>query len=138
MTLIELLVVFAIIGLLSTVAILALGSARQKARDSARLSDLGLIRTGLERYFGDNNMYPIASNAILGSGNFSCLNNSGWQTAGCANPYAVHIPRDPGTASYLYTAVSPGTSYLITATLEGSVGGLIAGTIHVTPAGISK
>lgn len=47
-TLIELLVVIAIIALLSTIAIVSLGNARQKARDTKRIADIKQIQTALE------------------------------------------------------------------------------------------
>ncbi len=51
---IELLVVIAIIGVLATLLLLQLGSARAKARDAKRISDTTQIRTALEQYFDDN------------------------------------------------------------------------------------
>jgi len=57
-TLIELLVVIAIIGILSSVVLASLNSARQKARDAKRLSNLTQIRTALEMYYNDNGQYP--------------------------------------------------------------------------------
>lgn len=58
-TLIELLVVIAIIGILSSVVLASLNSARAKARDARRLSDLHQIRNALELYASDNNgAYP--------------------------------------------------------------------------------
>ncbi|MDO8604725.1 MAG: type II secretion system protein [bacterium] len=57
-TLIELLVVIAIIGILSSVVLASLNSARQKGRDAKRLSDLTQISTALEMYYHDNNAYP--------------------------------------------------------------------------------
>lgn len=48
---IELLVVIAIIGILSSVVLASLNSAREKARDSRRKSDLGQIRTALTLYY---------------------------------------------------------------------------------------
>ena len=65
-TLVELLVVIAIIALLSTLSVVALNSARAKARDARRQSDIKQIRTALDMYFDSNLTYP-ANCAGLGS-----------------------------------------------------------------------
>jgi len=57
-TLIELLVVIAIIGLLSSVVLASLNTARQKSRDARRKSDLVQMRTALEFYFDKYDAYP--------------------------------------------------------------------------------
>ncbi|MCK4539943.1 type II secretion system protein [Candidatus Parcubacteria bacterium] len=58
-TLIELLVVIAIIGILSTMATVAVGNAREKARDAVRQSDMNSIATAIQMYYTENNTYPI-------------------------------------------------------------------------------
>jgi prepilin-type N-terminal cleavage/methylation domain-containing protein len=60
-TLIELLVVIAIIALLASIVLIALGSARSKARDSTRIADLNQIATALQLYYADNGLYPVAA-----------------------------------------------------------------------------
>jgi len=47
-TLVELLVVVAIIGLLSTLAVISLNGVRERARDTKRLSDIDAISKALE------------------------------------------------------------------------------------------
>lgn len=56
-TLIELLVVIAIISLLSSIVLASLNSARSKARDARRLSDIKTIQTALEMYYDKYGSY---------------------------------------------------------------------------------
>lgn len=60
-TLIELLVVVAIIGLLSTLSVLALNTARARSRDARRISDIKQIQTALEMYYNAAGGYPDPS-----------------------------------------------------------------------------
>lgn len=133
-TLIELLIVVAIIGLLSTLAVVALGSARVKARDSKRLADLKQLQTAFELYYTDQNAYPTGAGISLGDTDHACLNSSGFAQAGCTNAYMGVVPKDPQGGYYTYTMAS--STYTVNGTLEGEVNGLV-GAIKLTPAGIS-
>ena len=64
-TLIELLVVIAIIGILSSVVLASLNTARSKGNDAAIQSDLSTIQTEAEIYYGGtgNNSYAADGNA---------------------------------------------------------------------------
>ncbi len=58
-TLIELLVVIAIIGLLASIALVALSQARIKSRITKRKADVRQFRAALEFYYADNqSTYP--------------------------------------------------------------------------------
>ncbi len=63
-TLIELMVVIAIIALLTSIALIAFMSARQKARDVKRLADMTQMNTGLELYFATYRGYPSGPSGI--------------------------------------------------------------------------
>lgn len=135
-TLIELLIVIAIIGLLSTLAVVALGSARVKARDSKRLADLKQIQTALELYYSENSSYPPGTSASLGTENFTCLNSAGFAAKGCTDAYMPMVPTDP-TQGVFYTYTAASSTYTINATLEGVVNDM-SGEIKLSPAGIEK
>jgi prepilin-type N-terminal cleavage/methylation domain-containing protein len=65
-TLIELLVVIAIIGLLSTIIATPIQSARKKARDAKKISEIKAIETALEQYAESNGgYYPTALSALV-------------------------------------------------------------------------
>ena len=71
-TLIELLVVVAIISLLSSVVMASLNSARAKARDARRLSDMHQMQIALEFYYNSFGRYPDSDSAGCG----------GWDSSG--------------------------------------------------------
>lgn len=65
-TLIELLVVIAIIGILSSVVLASLNTAKNKANDAARMADVKSLKTAIEMYANDNNGYPTSNGSSNG------------------------------------------------------------------------
>ncbi|NCU43236.1 prepilin-type N-terminal cleavage/methylation domain-containing protein [Candidatus Falkowbacteria bacterium] len=138
-TLVELLVVVAIIGILAAVSVVALNTARARARDSRRVADVRQMQTALELYYNDEGTYP-ASAAPGGQIKAS--------TSGTV--YMSQIPTPPSphdgncTAAnnlYLYAIQGSGTtnpSYTITYCLGSATGGLDAGVSVATPATIQQ
>ncbi len=143
-TLIELLVVIAIIGLLATLSVVALNNARERARDSRRVSDIKQIQTALELYYNENDKYPVQTTlaeAHIATG----LDGTG---AAGINDFINPIPEAPtpvdgdctdvlgdGTNNgnkYGYISAD-GSTYSLHYCLGSATGGLNAGKGTATP-----
>ncbi|MBI3305111.1 type II secretion system protein [Candidatus Parcubacteria bacterium] len=131
-TLVELLVVIAIIGLLATIVLVSINSARIRARDIKRLSDLRQIQLALELFADSHNQtYPahdIYDAVTLCAGGVDCglAVADACGTKRCINP----LPVDPAGGSsskywytYTQTAAAP-TLFHLGSNLEEAVGAL--------------
>ncbi len=101
-TLIELLVVIAVISLLASVVLASLNSARSKARDAKRASEVHQLKVALEYYYSDNGVYP----------SIGC-DNCGIAISSLSTPlssYLGQIPDDPLGASYAWQYVRGATT----------------------------
>ena len=105
-TLIELLVVIAIIGILATIVLVSLNTARSKARDTRRVSDIRQVALALEMYYDDEKAYPI-------------LATCGDIPTALTPTYMGAVPADPGTYAYSYWGTA--TDYVLQAQLENAV-----------------
>ena len=115
-TLIELLVVVSLIGILATLVIANMNSARERARDAQRKSDLRNIQTALRLYYNDEGNYPLKAvvDAVWGTT---------WTGTG-GSVYMNLLPIDPLSPAqdYVYTYIDF-DNYILKACLEnkGSV-----------------
>ncbi|MFA6170988.1 MAG: prepilin-type N-terminal cleavage/methylation domain-containing protein [Patescibacteria group bacterium] len=124
-TLIELLVVISIIGFLSTLAVVALKSARERARDARRKSDLTLIAKALHMYYENNGHYTVDNSGSNGNG-------QGWFSYdydGVSGPYDS-VAKELKDLGYVGSVIidpsgnvsgynSIGSAYMIRATVTG-------------------
>lgn len=81
-TLIEILVVIAVLGLLTSIALVGFNAVRQKSRNAKRMSDAGQYATALKMIFNETGSYP-APPRISASYDLYCLgdfpNNTCWR-----------------------------------------------------------
>ncbi len=109
-TLIELLVVVAIIGILASVVLASLNSARNKGKDAAIQAQLSNMRGQAELYYSTNGTYGFNSGA-----------------AGAALGVANGVTILPGTSCTANHANAPGTTMFGTASTSSGLQQLIFG-----------
>jgi prepilin-type N-terminal cleavage/methylation domain-containing protein len=94
-TLIELLVVIAIIGILASIVLASLDSARKKGRDARRVADIKQLQLALELYYDQYNQFPTAVSS----------------TTLVANNFISTIPLDPSSnLAYAYAGLQGSAS----------------------------
>jgi prepilin-type N-terminal cleavage/methylation domain-containing protein len=122
-TLIELLVVVAIIGLLASIVIASLNTARQKGRDARRVADGRQMQNALELYNDATSGFPAATSSV------GTTYISVWPTdpANSATYYYQYKPR--GSAS-VTTAPCPGY-HLAAMALEVSGSAALTSAAHI-------
>ncbi len=117
-TLIELLVVIAIIGILATIVLVSLNTAREKSRDVRRISDLRQVALALEMYYDDESGYP--SDTVASDDDWAVLDTE----LEAAPVYMTSVPVDPSSNTYYYhpngTTANGATNYILGATLENT------------------
>jgi len=95
-TLIELLVVISIIGLLSSIVLASLSTARAKARDARRLQDIHTLLTALNMYQNDHNGdYPPTTNPDAWAWENSYNNNNNFINKLISGGYLPASVQDP-------------------------------------------
>jgi len=111
-TLIELLVVIAIISLLSSIIMASVSSAREKARDSKRISDIRQVQIAIDLYYDENGQYPTPD--FDGCGGWDIGNNTLPFLNGKLNGIMDNPPNDPiatgNCSGYRYYRYNAGTS----------------------------
>jgi len=100
-TLIELLVVIAIVGVLSSVVLVSLNTARMKARDTQRLMDMREFQKALAFYYDKYGQYPAADSIPLDDGGDAHNNSNGWDVGSGIDNSRILLREDPKILEFI-------------------------------------
>lgn len=118
-TLIELLVVIAIVGLLASVVLVSLNSAREKSRDTKRKADLAQLQKAIEIYYDRTGQMPINRNPCCYYGD----NEAGFLDELVTSGIISRVPKDPQSPARVYYYYNygndPCAGYFLITDLEG-------------------
>ncbi|KKW19584.1 MAG: hypothetical protein UY63_C0010G0018 [Parcubacteria group bacterium GW2011_GWA2_51_10] len=112
-TLIELLVVIAIIGMLSSIVLASVNSARAKARDVRKQADFKSISTALAFYYDKYASMPpnYVSGSQVCDGGPNQVQYDQLMTLLITDGFLGQIPRTPGGGTYCYYNYGANTPY---------------------------
>lgn len=122
-TLVELLLVIFIIGLLASIVVVAVNSARIKARDGRRIADVTQVRNAVEMFADQSGTFPSTGGNWQDSGS----NPTNW-VPGLTPTFISVLPQDPinrvadcnrEPCPYFYYYKSDGNNYKVYALIEG-------------------
>ena len=103
-TILELLIVIAVFGLLVTLGVLSLNSARMRMRDAQRLSDVSVLRAALSQYWFEKASYPASGGVNLGQvgTNTDVFSSAGFveSKSAVAPIYLPRVPTGPKANEY--------------------------------------
>ncbi|GEM_PF-2434045 len=129
--------VIAIIGLLASISVIALNTARAKARDTKRVADVKQISTALELYFNDAGRYPTAAEFTTGS--LYSTSTNGTTTYMATVPLAPDPPDgncSQANNNYNYVETENGAGYQLVFCLGGRTGSLNSNCVQASPTGM--
>lgn len=92
-TLVELLVVLAIVALLLTIAVPRYFGSVEKSKEVALKENLQVLRTGIDKYYGDKGVYPASLSDLVAQKYFRTVpvdpvteSSTSWQAAASLDP----------------------------------------------------
>jgi type II secretory pathway pseudopilin PulG len=121
-TIVELTIIVIILGILTTLIIVAFNKIQMQARDSKRVADVRAMANQIQKYYDQNGEYPPASDAAIVALSQSGLNDptdiSGWNyLRNMTTSYCNYYPRwgggsgssGPSCRNYGYLSDANGT-----------------------------